>query len=358
MLGQYGPVFLIAFITVFTLLIYKHIHHKISTRYGLSMFSKTFGRVLILLIAFIFTLLLWPGLNDNTVQVAVLVFGGLLTLFSSTIIANGMAGILLRHIKQFKVNDIIKFGDEVGRVTETGLFHTEFQNASRHLITIPNSFLVSNSFKKLNYGGTTIHSCVSIGYDVSRQDVEDLMLEAARRVGLEDPNVLVRKLHDYSIIYELYGLMKSSETFVTATSNLNKAILDAFNGAGVEITSPTVMNTRAFDSAHRFTANVPSDSNDGFDQNLDHILFEKARRNAAIESKRHLLTALVQEAASMKEELHATEEEVRKLPDSIDLQEGAQSSRLELMKDRFAELNVRIESLKREINNLDSVSTE
>ncbi|MFP5503340.1 MAG: hypothetical protein ACLGIN_12700, partial [Candidatus Sericytochromatia bacterium] len=83
----------------------------------------------------------------------------------------------------------------------------------------------------------------TIGYDVPRARVEELVLEAARRTdGIADapaPFVLVTGLGDFSISYELNAHTFYPHAKAVIYSELHKNLLDTFNEAGVEIMSPT-----------------------------------------------------------------------------------------------------------------------
>ena len=51
--------------------------------------------------------------------------------------------------------DFISAGDQFGRVTERGLFHTEIQTETRDLTTVPNLFLVTHPVTTVRSSGTT-----------------------------------------------------------------------------------------------------------------------------------------------------------------------------------------------------------
>ena len=69
-----------------------------------------------------------------------------IALSSTTFVANAMAGLMLRSVKSFRPGDFIRVGEQFGRVTERGLFHTEIQTEDRDLTTLPNLYLISQPF--------------------------------------------------------------------------------------------------------------------------------------------------------------------------------------------------------------------
>jgi small conductance mechanosensitive channel len=166
------------------------------------------------------------------------------TLASTTFIANVMAGLMLRAVRSFRSGDFIQVGEQFGRVTERGLFHTEIQTEDRDLTTLPNIYLVQNPVKVIRYSGTVVSAKVSLGYDVPHPQVISLLREAARNADLQDPFVEIVDLGDFSIIYRVAGVLTQVKQLLTVRSNLRAMVLEALHGAGVEIVSPHYMNQR------------------------------------------------------------------------------------------------------------------
>ncbi|MGD2070476.1 MAG: mechanosensitive ion channel, partial [Gemmatimonadota bacterium] len=81
--------------------------------------------------------------DQSVLQLLGLAVTVVLALGSTTMVANAMAGLMLRSVGSFDVGDFIRTGDHFGRVSERGLFHTEIQTENRDLTTLPNQFLVS-----------------------------------------------------------------------------------------------------------------------------------------------------------------------------------------------------------------------
>jgi small-conductance mechanosensitive channel len=207
----------------------------------------TFGILFVGLLVGIF--LLPAGTNQElALGVTGLVVTGALAISSQSIIANGMAGLLLRSLKKFKPGDFIEVSDRVGRVTEVGLFHTEIQTNDRDLTTLPNSLMVNQPVKVVRASGTIVSANISIGYDVSRHSLKPLFMEAAERTELRDPFVQVVELGEYSVEYRVAGFLDTPERLLAARSTLRGAMLDTLHGAGVEIMSPIYVATRNRDT--------------------------------------------------------------------------------------------------------------
>jgi small conductance mechanosensitive channel len=207
---------------------------------------------LIALLVIVIGLPISESLRGQLLSLIGIVLSAAIALSSTTFVGNAMAGIMLRTLRSFHVGDFLRVGEFFGRVTETGLLHVEIQTEDRDLMTIPNLYLVTNPTKVILSSGTVMTANVSLGYDHSWQEVETLLIKAALDIGLEEPFVQVMELGDFSITYQVNGLLTDVKQIITTRSNLRKAMLDNLHGAGIEIVSPTFMNTRAYQPREQF----------------------------------------------------------------------------------------------------------
>ncbi len=169
---------------------------------------------------------------------------GTFAFSSTTIMANLMAGVMLRMTRPFRTGDFIRVESYFGRVAERGLLDTEIQDESRELIAIPNTYLISHAVTVVRSSGTIVSTTLSLGYDVHHLVVEPLLLRAAERARLEDPFVHVLELGNYAITYRVSGLLVEVKNLLTVRSNLCREILDVLHEEQIEIASPTIMNQR------------------------------------------------------------------------------------------------------------------
>lgn len=239
-------------VTILIVVIVRFVESKIwSSDVNEQRFRKqvyTFGLLFVGMLVAIF--LLPEGSNQELAfSVIGLVVTGALAISSQSIIANGMAGLLLRSLKKFKPGDFIEVSDRVGRVTELGLFHTEIQTNDRDLTTIPNALMVNQPVKVVRSSGTIVSATISIGYDVGRHELKPLFLDAATRAELVDPFMQVVELGDYSVVYRVAGFLDAPERLLATRSKLQGAMLDALHEAKVEIMSPMFVATRNTDDS-------------------------------------------------------------------------------------------------------------
>ena len=168
-----------------------------------------------------------------------------IALSSTTLIGNAMAGMMLRIIRSFRPGDFVRVGDHFGRVTERGLFHIEIQTEDRDLTTLPNLYLVTNPVKVIRSSGTIVSADVSLGYDNPHGKVESVLKDAALAAELSDPFVLIMELGDFSVTYRAAGMLSEVKQIISSRSRLRQMMLDKLHENGIEIVSPTFMNTRA-----------------------------------------------------------------------------------------------------------------
>ncbi|MBK1878929.1 mechanosensitive ion channel domain-containing protein [Pelagicoccus mobilis] len=196
------------------------------------------------LVAVIIALPLKDGTKDQLLGLFGLVLTGIIGLSSTTFVANAMGGFMIRSIASFRSGDFVRVGNIFGRVSARGLFHTEIQTEDRDLTTLPNLFLVTNPVTVVRNSGTIISATVSLGYDVHQATVEPLLVEAARKSGLEEPFVRVMELGDFSVVYRVAGLLSEVKQMVSRRSQLHINVLNTLHNAGIEILSPNAMMQR------------------------------------------------------------------------------------------------------------------
>ncbi len=193
-----------------------------------------------------------PGFGSPAFQGISIFFGLLLSLGSTSAIANIVAGAALTYMRPFKVGDRVKIADTIGDVVERTLLITRVQTVKNVEVTIPNSMVLGShmvNFSVLAQESRLIlHTAVTIGYDVPWRQVHELLIAAAQgtqRVILDPPPfVLQTSLNDFSVTYELNVYTADAQHLQAIQSELHQHIQDKFNEAGVEIMSPTYAAVR------------------------------------------------------------------------------------------------------------------
>ncbi len=212
--------------------------------------------ILRLLLYSFMLVMIWPLLpnSDSEVFQGVSVFIGIMiSLGSSSIISNMMAGLVITYMRPFRVGDFIKYGDTEGFVIEKNVLVTRIRTRKNDVITIPNSNLMSSQTSNFTYSaqnfGIIVHTKVTIGYDMPWQQIRQLLLDAAKATrGLKqhpEPFVLVTALDDFYVEYELNAYTTDYNKLPIVYSELHHHILDSFHSHGVEIMSPHIYAHRS-----------------------------------------------------------------------------------------------------------------
>ena len=193
-----------------------------------------------------------PGSSSPAFQGISIFVGVLVSLGSTTAVANVVAGVVLTYTRAFKVGDQVEVSDVRGRVVERSTFVTRIQTLKNVIVSIPNSMVLTNNV--INYSqnmgqrGLLVHTSITIGYDVPWQTVNSLLVSAAAKTEhiVEDPEpfVLQTSLDDNYVSYEVNGWTRHPEELPKIYSNLHANILDEFHGHKVEITSPAFRAVR------------------------------------------------------------------------------------------------------------------
>lgn len=193
-----------------------------------------------------------PGSSSGVFQGISVFVGLIVSLGSSTVIGNIIAGLVITYMRPFKLGDRIKLNDTTGNVIEKTPLVTRIRTPKNEVITIPNSFIMSShtvnySSSARNYG-LIIHSEVTIGYDAPWRQVHQLLIDAALATpGVSpepQPFVLETSLSDWYPVYQINAYIRDADKQAQIYSDLHQNIQDKFNEAGVEIMSPHYMAMR------------------------------------------------------------------------------------------------------------------
>ena len=203
---------------------------------------------------------------DVNKQLSVFV-GLIISLGSSTVIGNIIAGLVITYMRPFKLGDRIQLNETTGNVIEKTPFVTRLRTPKNEVVTIPNSFIMSSHTTNYSVSarqyGLIIHSTVTIGYDVPWRQVHQLLINAARQTTgvLPEPKpfVLETELSDYYPCYQINAYIKDADKLGDIYSDLHQNIQDVFNEAGVEIMSPHYFAGRDGSASTIPTAPYPDD---------------------------------------------------------------------------------------------------
>lgn len=216
--------------------------------------EPTFNIIRFMLYAFMIAMIYpyLPGSQSGVFQGISVFVGLIVSLGSSTVIANFIAGFVITYMRPFRVGDFIKVKDTIGNVIEKTPFVTRLRTIKNEVVTIPNSFIMTSD--TINYSasarqyGLIIHTVMTMGYDIPWRKVHQLLIDAALRTKgvLSDPRpfVLEMELNDNYMCYQINAYIKDADNLPVITSDLLQNIQDFFHEAGIDLVAPHFYNTR------------------------------------------------------------------------------------------------------------------
>lgn len=203
-----------------------------------------------------------PGSDSAAFKGVSIFLGVLLSLGSSTAIANIVAGVLLTYTRAFRVGDRVQIADTTGDVIEQTLLATHLRTIKNVNVTVPNGLVLASHI--INFSRTTtdrpliLNTRMTVGYDIDWRRVHELLIASAEATMgvLRDPRpfVLQSSLDEFHVSYQINAYTDSPKRMERIYSDLNLQVLDRFRAAGIDIVSPhySVLRNQA---AHTDPAN-------------------------------------------------------------------------------------------------------
>lgn len=216
--------------------------------------SPTFHIIRFLLYAFMIAMIYpyLPGSSSGVFQGISVFVGLIVSLGSSTVIGNIIAGMVITYMRAFQMGDRIKLNDITGNVIEKTPLVTRVRTPKNEVVTIPNSFVMSSH--TVNYSssaretGLIIHAEVSFGYEIPWRKVHQLLIDAAKATpgvsAQPEPFVLETSLEDWYPMYQINAYIKDADKMPRIYSALYQNIQDLCAEADIEILSPHYVATR------------------------------------------------------------------------------------------------------------------
>ena len=294
--------------------------------------------IVVSMIAVVISLPIPENTKNQILSLLGLILSGLLAYSSTTVVANLVAGGMMRFTQPFHTGDFIRADDYFGRVTERGLFDCEIQTIERELVSIPNSWLIARPVEVVRSSGTIVSSTLSLGYDVHHETIRPLLRKAATESGLEEPYVHITELGNFAVTYKVNGLLSDVKNLLTTRSNLNSHILDCLHEQGIEIMSPSFMSQRPLTPDTKVIARQQKKSQSEERTVAESIVFDKAEEAEKFEKQQHTLIA---QRTELQQKLTEADKE-NKL----------------VIQQALDEINVELESMSKPVNGEDKTQTK
>lgn len=203
-------------------------------------------RMLVVILAVFVAFPYIPGSQTAAFQGASILLGVMLTFGSNAISSNFLSGLVVVYKRSVNEGDRIQVGDVTGTVEKMSMLDTDIRTFRNELVSVPNSKILANDVinftQTAQTSGLMISVKVGIGYDEDPKQVEELLLSAAEKIrgirSVPKPYVLYPSLNSHDVTYQLCVHALVGEVPDRIRSNLNRAVLMAFNKAGVQIMTP------------------------------------------------------------------------------------------------------------------------
>jgi small-conductance mechanosensitive channel len=203
-------------------------------------------RLLVLIFAVVVAYPYIPGSASDAFKGISILLGLIISIGSSSIIGNIIAGYSLAYRRPFRIGDRVRINDVIGDVLETRVLVTRPRSIKNEEIVIPNTKILDGEVVNYNtfadQRGLILHTTVGIGYETPWRQVEAMLKLAADRTPglLKKPAPFVRQkaLGDFAVTYEINAYCSEPRHMEQLYSALHRNILDAFNEYGVAIMTP------------------------------------------------------------------------------------------------------------------------
>lgn len=192
-----------------------------------------------------------PGSGSSAFEGISIFLGVLISLGSSSVIANIVAGIFLTYIRSFNIGEEVELGDVSGVVIEKGLLVTRILTGNNYYVNIPNSKIIDSNVTRFRASGTKTDSNqtypilsieITIGYDTLCSKVHEILLAAASEVDdiLPEPapGVAQTNLSALDVSYSLYFRTDNHPARGKICSDLYREILDKCTEEGIALFRP------------------------------------------------------------------------------------------------------------------------
>jgi small-conductance mechanosensitive channel len=211
---------------------------------------------LIIALAAVIIFPLLPGFQSPAFQGISVFLGLLISLGSTSVIANLVSGSVLIYTRAFRVGDRIKIGDISGKVLETTLLVTRILTPTNEVVSIPNSQISTSSIVNFSFGYRELNqpfilrTPVYLGYEVPWRDAYQALSQAALQTNgiakSPEPFVLQGELNEVYVTYLLNAYIdveffkdKTLKELEQARSQLHENIRDCCAAAGIRIFAPS-----------------------------------------------------------------------------------------------------------------------
>lgn len=168
------------------------------------------------------------------------VAGAGIALALQGVLGNVAAGLTIIFTQPFHVGDYISIANEEGEVLDINLFSTTLGHTDRSRVVIPNRKIVGeimHNCGKIRRLSLTVGVAYGTDLAVAQERIHSLLRGNPRVLDTPAPVVGVAQLADSSVTLSIAPWVNVPD-YEAATSEINQAVLAAFNAEGIQIPYP------------------------------------------------------------------------------------------------------------------------
>ncbi|MDX2505438.1 MAG: mechanosensitive ion channel [Gammaproteobacteria bacterium] len=160
------------------------------------------------------------------------------------IVANFISGLIILFERPIRVGDFISVGENEGVVSRIQIRATTIITYDRKELLVPNKEFITGQLVNLSLSDPIARISIPIGvaYGSDIPRAKDLLLEAAEEneqvLNEPKPNVIFHSFGDNSLNLQLRSFVEDVDARMRTISELNEAINEKFNSAGICIAFP------------------------------------------------------------------------------------------------------------------------
>ncbi len=183
--------------------------------------------------------------------IAALLTTGGVTIFgfaAINTIGNAIAGLIVMSSQPFRVGDRILWKDQFADIASIQLIYTKMVTLDNVVVSVPNQNLLGLEIH--NFGRLKVirrHCAVSIGFKHNSDEVEEILLKAARKVdgvlSIPAPYVWITNFRDYAVEYSVYVFIMHVRRLQYIDADLKKSVLQACKENNIDISTPLLLKT-------------------------------------------------------------------------------------------------------------------
>jgi small-conductance mechanosensitive channel len=184
------------------------------------------------------------GLNIAAITGFISVVGGTIIGFAAiNTLGNAIAGFIIMISRPFRVGDRVLFKGRFYDVITINLIYSKLRTLDLVYVSVPNQELLKTELD--NYGKKNIirqRINITVGYDVDRRHVRNILLSAVDKVPLvlkaPLPYVNITDFQNYAMQYTVYYFIREVKRMPWIDADVRSSIVDAFIENGIDLTTP------------------------------------------------------------------------------------------------------------------------